>query len=282
MKKTSLLALLLCVLLLHAFLPLSAAADNRSSTAATVVSFGVDGSDAFAVQPGGVRGLSSPHAQKITAQVHADRTSVVTAVLQELQGEGLRFVDQMLPRVQLLNDACNELARARLSQTTTPTAPAPAPTSSSASTPSTPSQGSGLPTADDNDITGFSPVAWSWTAEGEGYGRRYFTSGKYVRDDGRAVLYIESSDSPDGFSYQLFVMADGAKQSNYIAYDYEYDSYYVWASNESEGFARDYSNGLSFRNYGNGLTIIESDWIDEMYYAYGAPDGYYYLVREKK
>ena len=162
-----------------------------------------------------------------------------------------------------------------------PTEPVPVvpPTTESASSSG---RGSGLLTADDNDITGFTPKDWSWTAEGEGYGRRYFTSGKYVRDDGRAVLYIESSDSGDGFSFQLFVMADGGKQSNFIAYDYSYGTSYSWASNESEGYAKDISNGLYFTNYGNGLTVIASDWIDEMYYEYSAPDGYYYLVREKK
>ncbi len=137
-------------------------------------------------------------------------------------------------------------------------------------------------TGADNDMTGYVPKDWSWVAEGEGYGREYFTSGKYVRDDGRAVLYIESSDSYDGFSYQLFVMAGGARQSNYEAYDYSYGSSYVWATNESEGSAVDYSNGIRFKNYGNGLTIIESDWIDEMYLQYDDPAGHYYLVREKK
>ncbi len=57
-----------------------------------------------------------------------------------------------------------------------------------------------VPVVKDNDKTGYTPENWSWKAKGEGYGKKYYTSGKYVRKDGNAVIYLESSDTPDGFS----------------------------------------------------------------------------------
>ena len=156
-------------------------------------------------------------------------------------------------------------------------------TTAPATTPTTPTQTGGVSVRADNDMTGYSPKDWSWVAEGEGYGLDHFTSGKYVRADGRAVLYIESSDSPDGFSYQLFVMASGARQSNYEAYnDFYPDSSYASAY-RSETYATDYGNWLFFDCSSDGGSIeVESDWNDEMYLKYDAPDGTYYLVREKK
>jgi len=152
------------------------------------------------------------------------------------------------------------------------------------SAPATPTQtDTTVPTVADNDQTGYTPKDWSWTAEGEGYGRKYFTSGKYVRRDGLAVIYIESSDSPDGFSYTLFVPASGARQSNYESHD-QYGNSFAWAAvNEwNEYHANDRGNGLIFDSIGDGRLEIVSDWIDEMYLQYEAPDGTYYLVREKK
>ena len=157
---------------------------------------------------------------------------------------------------------------------TNPVSPTPAPTPAQTNTT--------VPTVADNDMTGYTPKDWSWAAEGEGYGRKFFTSGKYVRDDGRAVIYIESSDSYDGFAFQLYVMPGGAKQSSYTAYDFSGGSSYVWAENESENLAVDYGNGIRFKSLGNGCMLVESDWIDEMYAEYDDPAGVYYLVREKK
>lgn len=139
-----------------------------------------------------------------------------------------------------------------------------------------------VPTVEDNDKTGYNPKEWSWTAEGEGYGRKYFTSGKYVRDDGTAVIYLDSGDSCDGFSYQLYEKEGGAHQSSYEARDYENGSSYATASNTGEMTAVDKSNGISFKSLGNGCMMVETDWIDEMYLQYDDPGGVYYLVREKK
>lgn len=144
----------------------------------------------------------------------------------------------------------------------------------------------------DTDQTGFVPTAWSWVAEGEGYGRQYFTAGKYVRSDGRSVLYIESADSPDFFSYQIYTMPDGAKQDSYRVPSSGTQEHwsaqgmtgtlsYATANNSSDTRAADTTEGLDFRA-GNHTVTIESDWLDELYYQYSTPDGVYTLVREKK
>lgn len=277
MKRTGyfrVLALALCFVLLLACFPVSAVAADRPGSAGESVLFAAG---TCKLNDGTVsrKGLLPRLILQVAASRAGNQGSVVLGLLRDLRQAFLKSFRLTIANYWYLYDTAifEALSRREAVQPTSP---------SEQTTPSTPSQGSGLLTADDNDITGFTPSDWSWTAEGEGYGRRYFTSGKYVRDDGRAVLYIESSDSYDGFSFQLFAMAEGAHQDNYLSYDYQYGTSYCWASNDNEGLARDYSNGLIFRNYGNGLTIIESDWIDEMYYAYGAPDGYYYLVREKK
>ena len=103
-----------------------------------------------------------------------------------------------------------------------------------------------------------------------------------MREDGRAVIYIDSADSPDGFAYQMFVMAGGAKQSDFIAQDYENGSSYAWATNSDEKNAFDSGNGIRFVSDGKGGLEVSSDWIEEMYIQYEAPDGRYILVREKK
>lgn len=149
-------------------------------------------------------------------------------------------------------------------------------------------------TASETDIdqTGYVPNAWSWIAEGEGYGRPYFTSGKYVRSDGKSVLYIESADSPDFFNYQIYTMPDGAKQDSYRVPSSGTQEHwsaqgmtgtlsYATANNSSETSATDTTEGLLFRA-GNHTVTIESDWLDELYYQYSTPDGVYTLVREKK
>ncbi|MBO7402593.1 MAG: hypothetical protein J6U10_06345, partial [Lachnospiraceae bacterium] len=138
---------------------------------------------------------------------------------------------------------------------------------------------SGTILADTPDMTGYKPKDWSWKAEGDGYGRKYFTSGKYVRSDGRAVLYIESSDSPDAFSFQLFAIAGGAKQSNYTTYNNETKGVNLWASNTSDTEAN--TDGIYMRSFGNGCIDLTTKWTDEMYMQYDDPAGFYYLVREK-
>jgi len=142
------------------------------------------------------------------------------------------------------------------------------------------------------DQTNFVPKNWSWVAEGEGYGRQYFPSGKYVRTDGRSVLYIESSDSIDYFSYQLYTMPDGAKEAAYRAPGPGSQEHWqaqgmtgtlssANANNSSDTRAVDSIEGLYFSAAKNSVAI-ESDWLDELYYEYSTPDGVYTLVREKK
>nr|MCR4721409.1 hypothetical protein [Lachnospiraceae bacterium] len=138
---------------------------------------------------------------------------------------------------------------------------------------------SGHTLSDIKDKTKYKPGDWSWdTGGGEGYGRKYFTSGKYVRDDGKAVIYIDSSDSADGFSFQAFCKGSSGK-SDYTTYDYATGSPYLWASNTSESKAND--GNWYFHSLGNGCMIVTTDWLEEMYDVYDDPAGYYYLVKEK-
>jgi len=96
------------------------------------------------------------------------------------------------------------------------------------------------------------------------------------------VIYLDSSDSGDGFTYQIYVMPDGGKQSSYRIYDDEYDTYNVWMDYTDETHAYDSDVKLSLQSPGNGSLIVKSDWDSEMYLQYGAPDGVYNLVRELK
>ena len=98
------------------------------------------------------------------------------------------------------------------------------------------------------------------------------------------MIYLDSSDSTDGFSYQLFAMAEGAKQSNYQTSPSSSGTSYAWAACEGSGkyLAYDTTNGLSFMTYQDGRLQVDIEWIDEMIYQYGSPAGMYYLVREKK
>ena len=138
---------------------------------------------------------------------------------------------------------------------------------------------SGHTLSDIKDKTKYKPGNWSWDAgSGEGYGRKYFTSGKYVRDDGKAVIYIDSGDSSDGFSFQAFCKGSSGK-SDFTTYDSVTDSPYLWAENTSESKAND--GNWYFQSLGNGCMIVTTDWLEEMYDGYNDPAGYYYLVKEK-
>ncbi|MBP5159291.1 MAG: hypothetical protein ILP10_03225, partial [Lachnospiraceae bacterium] len=138
---------------------------------------------------------------------------------------------------------------------------------------------SGTILADTPDMTGYKPKDWSWKTEGNGYGKKYFTSGKYVRSDGRAVFYIDSGMKSGKFSFQLFTLATGAKQDNYTTYNYTDKTRNLWIDITSESEASDGS--FIFKCYGNGCINLTTDWLDEMYIQYDDPAGIYYLVKEK-
>ena len=139
-----------------------------------------------------------------------------------------------------------------------------------------------VPTVKDNDNNRYTPENWSWKAKGAGYGKKYFTSGKYVRKDGNAVIYMESSDSDDGFSYQLFALADGAKTSDLYIPSRDSEESYSWGEKENEKEATDYGYGVFFASDGKGKLTLTNNWDDDRIRQYASPDGEYYLVREKK
>ena len=120
-----------------------------------------------------------------------------------------------------------------------------------------------VPVVKDNDKTGYTPENWSWKAKGEGYGKKYYTSGKYVRKDGNAVIYLDSSDTPDGFSYQLFALADGAKTSNLYIPSQDSEESYSWGEKEDDKKAIDYGYGIFFACDGKGKLTLENNWDED-------------------
>ena len=79
-------------------------------------------------------------------------------------------------------------------------------------------------------------------------------------------------------------MADGARQSNCaLPLGGPSDGIaYALAEILSAYSAIDAMNMLRFVSHGDGKLEVISDWTNELYLTYGAPDGTYYLVREKK
>ncbi len=143
-----------------------------------------------------------------------------------------------------------------------------------------PSSGATGNAVGDDDQTGFVPASWSWEREGaEGYDRSVWTGGKYVREDGKAVLYIESSDSYDFFSYVLHAMAAGGK-SAFTSKDWTYGGAFAFANTDGS-FADDLSNGVRMTWQGDGELTVDIDWIDTMEAMCTSPVGVYHLVREK-
>ena len=59
------------------------------------------------------------------------------------------------------------------------------------------------------DNTGFVPEFFTWGAPNFANNEsRHFLAGKYVRDDGNAVLYISYEDARDYFAFELFAVKD--------------------------------------------------------------------------
>lgn len=129
------------------------------------------------------------------------------------------------------------------------------------------------------DLTSFVPNGYSWTVEQtEGYGRADWTSGKYVREDGKAVIYIDSATSPDSFTYYCHAMAQNGRDA-WTSYGYTYSTEYSDAF-VNGNLADDPTNGLKFVWIGSGELTIDADWIDDSLGA--SPTGVYKLVREKR
>ncbi|MCR5204285.1 MAG: hypothetical protein K6E47_04460 [Lachnospiraceae bacterium] len=149
------------------------------------------------------------------------------------------------------------------------------------------SSGNDIPTnpdvkiKEDNDITGYTPEDWSWKGN-TGTNTKYFIPGKYVREDGMAVIYIKPTKSKTKITYQLFELPIEAKQSSFKTMNWETGSSYVEAEIKTTSTAQDIMNGIYFKCYKNGSIKITTDWIDEMYYQYDGLDGTYYLVKEVK
>lgn len=119
-------------------------------------------------------------------------------------------------------------------------------------------------TSDDGDLTGYvTSFYWypSYIGEStEGYNSGAWMTGKYVRSDGMAVLYIDSSDSPDYFAYEAYVMASDGK----LAWSPAPDNYgLVIAITDGETWAPasawDDSNDLFFTMIKDGSIWVTDD-----------------------
>ncbi len=127
------------------------------------------------------------------------------------------------------------------------------------------------------DRTGYKPKNWGWETDGDGYGLKYFTSGKYVSSDCKSVIYIESS-SGDWFDFQAFAKGKGKGGKDVVTVDADDGSPYLsaWYTSQTEA---DFGKVLHFKSVGNGTLIVSvgSDKSSE----YAAFEDVYYLVKEK-
>ncbi len=130
----------------------------------------------------------------------------------------------------------------------------------------------------DNEKTGYTPDGWK-PINSKKSSVKYFIPGKYVREDGMAVMYIKSKKGKS-FYFQLYQMAIGAHQDAYLINDTEKKDRFLKATIKSATVAVVKEDSLTFKARKNGSIKVTSDWIDEMYIQFDAPDGIYYLVKE--
>lgn len=133
---------------------------------------------------------------------------------------------------------------------------------------------------DDGDLTGFVNTVWTWEREGtEGYDSDTWTTGKYVREDGMAVLYIDSSSSPDYVAFTIYATADGLEP--YQNVDAENGVYFTTA----EGILSSLKScsttniNMTWKSNSSIYVALKSEYYDSDTTA--SPLGYYYLVRAK-
>ncbi len=128
------------------------------------------------------------------------------------------------------------------------------------------------------DKTGYEPKNWSWEAEGEGYGLKYFTSGKYISSDGLSVIYLESSDGGDYFIFQIFGKGKGENgiDTTIIDNDTGSPNILAWYTSQTEADCEDI---LHLKSIGNGTLIVTKGSTQDM--GFKAFEDHYYLAQEK-
>ncbi len=128
------------------------------------------------------------------------------------------------------------------------------------------------------DKTTFNPHGWTW--ELTGYDAQdiddiNFRNGKYVREDGKSVLYIDHSSSPDYFEFWLH-MED---EAGHFMDQYNDDTEVI-----SNTYAKSTSSSLEFtagkKNNINTITVKTYNK-DEYFQDDFNNDGLYYLERAK-
>ena len=125
------------------------------------------------------------------------------------------------------------------------------------------------------DNTGYAPVSFSWSGmENRGSENSRFLAGKYVRNDGNAVLYIDyqHGDGDLYFFFELYVME--TRSQNELRVD-------GMAHIIDDGVAfyvdQPTSEYLAFENIREGVIEVEADLFDTLAPA----DGTYYIDRAK-
>ena len=130
--------------------------------------------------------------------------------------------------------------------------------------------GSSRENSDPRDNTKYKPVDFDWDEpkENDNESSR-FLAGKYVRDDGDAVLYIEYEDSKDYFVFELFAMETENGDELQIEGNADIDG--------RSALYEQRSRTISFEYVEEGVIEIETD-IDD---GSAPADGTYYIVRAK-
>jgi hypothetical protein len=119
-------------------------------------------------------------------------------------------------------------------------------------------------------IDSYVPAGFDWG--GGANGDDTFIDGKWVSPDGQSVLYIAHDEGPDSFTIWYYSCKDGYQASAI----YELKQ----ADMIGDGKAESAYTGLTFTGVRGGL-LVESDWLDDLYDAYGNPDGIYYLAQAR-
>lgn len=123
------------------------------------------------------------------------------------------------------------------------------------------------------DKTGFEPEEFNWNVpkKGEPTDHGRFIAGKWVRDDGFAVLYIDFDDSRREFDFELFVLSEKDEK------DYTRLGTAQIDGNNASFSNRDGDQWLYFTSEKRGVIEITA----YIPFDFASPDGTFYITRAK-
>jgi len=126
------------------------------------------------------------------------------------------------------------------------------------------------------DKTGFIPESFIWSGpETNVNANAYFIAGKYVRDDGLAVLYIDYGAAKDSFAFELYGISTDDEvelEANGTAEIENFNAVYKFEGETWAGLDK----RIKFYATDSGVVDIDA-FLDD----YRAIDGTYYLTRAK-